>query len=83
MGVTHHRVTCIDSVWTENETSRAVISKVSLASPFYVETTFFFSIRNIYATKDKGMQYVNSTLLKMGSYSTTMMCQYWDNGLIY
>ncbi len=24
-----------------------------------------------------------STLLKMGSYSSTTMCQYWDNCLIY
>ncbi len=23
------------------------------------------------------------TLLKMGSYSSTMMCHYWDNHLIY
>ncbi len=26
---------------------------------------------------------LNSTLLKMGSYSSTTMCQYWDNRLIY
>ncbi len=28
-------------------------------------------------------EYERTTLLKMGSYSSTMMCQYWDNRLIY
>ncbi len=28
------------------------------------------------------MHHVKHTLLKMGSYSSTTMCQYWDNHLI-
>ncbi len=37
---------------------------------------------NLHAAVKSGSA-LSPALLKMGSYSSTMMCQYWDNSLVY
>ncbi len=47
------------------------VTETVIASSLLMATLFSLRVCTLY------------TLLKMGSYSSTMVCQYWDNRLIY